>query len=1022
MKTVHKPIYRVLYIFLTSLLLIQAEFVTARPDPPDYQLAVSFNLEQALLTGTAQISLPADQPLRLNTRGLDITGIVIEQENGITREAHQLNSVFLEIPADHSARTIYISYSKNIQNDHTNRIAGDGITLLSSWYPQPDQPVMYRLAARLPINFNAISQTDSFPLKRIDDTVYTSLSTPRDAIHFVAAPYVIKEKQIRDGLSVYTLFYSEDDTLADSYLEKCRDLILRYEKEIGPFPYNHYIVAANKLPTGLSMGSFSLFGQNVLRLPFIVDSSLGHEIVHAWFGNAVGVDQQAGNWCEGLTSYLADHAFRQDINEGENYRKENIINYLSYINPENVIPLANFISANHAGDRDKSNRAVGYSRSMLLFHELRSLLGSEIFSDGIKTFYTDFKGKSASWYDLENVFENVSNRNLRSFFNQRLSRLDIPDLLIHDAELKVNVDGTSLLFTILQATESPYSLQLPIQVTTGTGYYYFKRDIVNKTTRIELKLPELPMSFTIDPEYSMLRTLSDSEIIPSWSRFLGSGKKLTITESAETRAAYEPILSHLAHRDWTVKHDSEVSNEELAHHDLLFLGTDQKSYRSLFGGHDPNTKGFSLEVRTNPLNPNRVAVLMNTTDLHESKAVAYRLGHYGKYSSLYFENGKILEKKIATGDKGITFHFEERPRGAAVPTSNSFDQLIIELSKKKVIYIGESHTSASDHRLQLRLIEALSAKVPQLAIGMEMFPTSSQPALDNYTLGDGTMSEQSFLKESDYFAVWSYDYRYFREIFTLARQKKIPVIGLNLERRIVSTVFRTGNTDQIGKELQKALPLERDLDLPGYGERLSQVYAVHDAGNHGMGTRSGFIQAQALWDETMAKNIADYLKNHPGTMMVVLAGTQHTRKDSGIPPRVARRINVDQASVLNLSGESIPANMDQVADYYFLSRPYELPTAGKMGIVLESYQQEGGNYIRIEQITHASKAGEAGLKQGDTIISINDVPLSSMEDIRIAMLDAQPGDFVTITARRPGISSRISTKVELIGPKPSGHP
>lgn len=1022
MRSARTPIYSIFPILLISLLAVQVTFAFGRNDTPDYQLAISFDLQQALLTGTAQISVPAAQTLRLNTMGLDITGIVIEQDNGITREAHRLNRDILNFPADHSARTIYISFTKKVQNSQTNRIAIDGITLLSDWYPQPDQPVFYSLAARLPENFNAITESDAFPLNRKKDTLYATHSTPLDAIHFVAAPYVIREKKIRDNLSVYTLFYPEDSLLADSYLEKSHDLILRYENEIGPFPFNHYVVAANKLPTGLSMGSFSLFGQSVLRLPFIIDSSLGHEIVHAWFGSAVGVDQLGGNWCEGLTSYLADHAFRQDLNEGKNYRKEHIVNYLSYINTENTAPLGSFTSASHSGGRDKSNRAVGYSRSMLFFHELRSLLGTEIFFDAIKTFYRAFKGKSASWQDLEKVFENVSNTDLRSFFQQRLSRRDIPDLLIKGAELKTSADGTFLYFTVEQATESPYSLQIPIQVVTGTALYGFERNIVNKTTRLEFKLPTRPLKFSIDPEYSMLRTLSDAETIPAWSRFLGSKMKLVIIESAAARATYEPILAHLAHDGWLVKYDNEVSNEELARHDLLFLGPNQRGYRSLFGPRDTVEKGFSLEVRKNPLNPDHVTVLMNSAGPDQSTAVAYRLGHYGKYSSLHFENGKILEKIISEGEMGITVHFEERPHGAAIPSSKNFNQLATELSTKDVIYIGEKHTSASDHRLQFRIIEALSVKVPHLAIGMEMFPTSSQPALDEYTLGDGAMSEQSFLEQSDYFANWGYDYRYFRDIFSLARQKKIPVIGLNLDRKIVSTVFRTGNTDQIEEKILKELPPERDLDLPGYGQRLSQVYAVHDAGNHGAGTRSGFIQAQALWDETMAQNIVDYLKKHPGTLMVVLAGTQHTRKDSGIPPRVARRIGIDQASVLNLSNDSIPVNLDQVADYYFLSRPYELPTAGKMGIVLESYQQEGNSAIRIERITHASKAGEAGLKQGDTIISINDVPISSMEDIRIAMIDARPGGFVTVTARRSGVSSQISAKVELIGPKPSGHP
>ncbi len=68
--------------------------------------------------------------------------------------------------------------------------------------------------------------------------------------------------------------------------------------------------------------------------------------------------------------------------------------------------------------------------------------------------------------------------------------------------------------------------------------------------------------------------------------------------------------------------------------------------------------------------------------------------------------------------------------------------------------------------------------------------------------------------------------------------------------------------------------------------------------------------------------------------MVVLAGSQHTRKDSGIPPRVARRMPVQQASVLNIYNDSAPANLEQVADYFFLAAPAELPESPKIGIIL----------------------------------------------------------------------------------------
>jgi len=152
-----------------------------------------------------------------------------------------------------------------------------------------------------------------------------------------------------------------------------------------------------------------------------------------------------------------------------------------------------------------------------------------------------------------------------------------------------------------------------------------------------------------------------------------------------------------------------------------------------------------------------------------------------------------------------------------------------------------------------------------------------------------------------------------------AKRHKIPVVGLNLQRKIVSQIFREGGTDGLSKETKVTLPDDRDLDMDGYVERLSQTHSAHITGSHASGSFAGFIQSQGLWDETMASNIVSFLQKNPGKKMIVLAGSQHTRKDSGIPPRVKRRMEISQASVLNIYDENRPKNLQEVADYYFLA-------------------------------------------------------------------------------------------------------
>jgi len=87
------------------------------------------------------------------------------------------------------------------------------------------------------------------------------------------------------------------------------------------------------------MPTYTLLGQGVVRLPFILETSLGHEISingsGTWFTSITG----RGTGAEGLTTYLADHFFEEQKGKGFEYRKGALIDYQSYVNRKNEFPL-----------------------------------------------------------------------------------------------------------------------------------------------------------------------------------------------------------------------------------------------------------------------------------------------------------------------------------------------------------------------------------------------------------------------------------------------------------------------------------------------------------------------------------------------------------------------------------------------------------------------------------------------------------------------------------------------------------
>lgn len=992
--------------------------------PIQIDLAISFEIEEKLLSGTTRIELKKDQELHLVFPDLQITAALV---SSITRENARIDLTRqdrLDLPASDEQRTVLISYEKKVQDSFSNLISDRAIILTANWHPLPQQKALFSLSAQLPEGFIGLSQADTLAQPEADGQVHFSFSQPLYALTFLGAPYVKTHKSIRDNLQLYTLFFPEDQELAEGYLEAAAGYISRYEELIGPFPYNHYVIVENIMPTGYGYPTFTLLGQQVIRLPFIRETSLGHEILHSWFGNSVDVAEGSGNWSEGLTTYLADMAYRRDAGEGAEARKEAIQRYQYYAD-DSAPTLEEFYGAGHHRRENQARRAVGYQKSAMLFHELSNRLGEEEFFSALQNFFKKFKGSSASWEDLQQVFEDQSGEDLSRFFSERLGHKSLPVLRVDNIRIQHDGSATTVSFSVEQAQSPAYELLLPVSITTVSGTHDFQRLITDPRTDVSFQVDSTPVEITIDGRYDLMRALADPENSPVWSAILGADQCRVVLSDENQRDRYQPFIDFATRYDCALKEDSEFSQQDLEEQTVIFLGSSNYYLNTTFGNPDHPDSGFTLDIRKNPFNNDLAVALVSSSSRPETEAVVNRLSHYGKYSFLHFERGKIIEKRTPEAVHGIRVRLEERPAGMAAADLTDFDELVDTLSTKKIVYVGETHTSRPDHLLQRMLIEALHNRDQRLAIGMEMFPRSSQPALDRF-ISDPTFSEAEFLRESRYWEVWRYDYRLFRPIFAYARKHGIPVIGLNLDREITSAVFKSGSLENLSDEQKAQLPAEMRLDLEGYVERLKLTHQMHGQGNHANGDLTGFIQAQALWDETMAESISRYLSTHPDTRMVVLAGSQHTRKDSGIPPRVAARIEASQASVLNLAtSRASSAELAKTTDYLFLLESYEFAPQGKIGVVLLEKEIEEGTRMEIVEVNPQSNAKTAGVQKDDVLIFIDELAIHTMDDVRLALLDKAVGETVRISVLRGGKTAeeRIDIEVQLYNPSPPpGHP
>ena len=327
------------------------------------------------------------------------------------------------------------------------------------------------------------------------------------------------------------------------------------------------------------------------------------------------------------------------------------------------------------------------------------------------------------------------------------------------------------------------------------------------------------------------------------------------------------------------------------------------------------------------------------------------------------------------------------PRVFDLQNPRQLDELAVQLGDKRAIFIGEIHDRLAHHQNQLRIIKSLYAQNPNLAIGVEYFQQPFQSYLDDYIAG--RIDEREMLVKTEYFKRWQLDYRMMQPIFEFAREKHIPVVALNISEEIHNKVFK-GGMKSLSPEERSETPADIEPASKHYLERLKTIFGSHPEGDD----FPSFVEGVLLWDSSMADTAARYLKAHPQSRMVVLAGMVHIMYGDGIPERVNLRLGSNQSALL-LNGTDF-AGYPGIADYLLATDDRELPKAGKLGVSI----LDGANNLFINGFASNSGAQTAGIDIGDHILALDGVKVSNMMELKAMMFDKQPGDRVQVTVSR----------------------
>ncbi|MDB5131581.1 MAG: hypothetical protein JWR02_1330 [Mucilaginibacter sp.] len=250
----------------------------------------------------------------------------------------------------------------------------------------------------------------------------------------------------------------------------------------------------------------------------------------------------------------------------------------------------------------------------------------------------------------------------------------------------------------------------------------------------------------------------------------------------------------------------------------------------------------------------------------------------------------IISPFFALSQDSLSLHY--KIYSTAKQKQVGLDEIVGDLNAADVLFFGEEHNDSTSHYLEYVLFKNLADKYPgRVGLSMEMFETDCQNVLDEYL--NGFIREKNFITDS---RAW-HNYKNYRPLIELAKEKHMPVIAANAPGRYTNMANRLGlkgleQLNAVGKSYLPPLPI--DTATGAYYQKFLQIMGGHSA-LAGM----QMYQAQNLWDATMGWSIARFYKTHKGYKILQLNGGFHSEEKLGAAAQLKKY--APDARILNIA-------------------------------------------------------------------------------------------------------------------------
>lgn len=524
----------------------ESEFNRQRTyDVQHYKIQIKFDREKKIVFGDTTVSI---KPLKVNFKtveldaaGLNFDSVRLENENRDLNYKLDKEKIIVELGNDYLPKDLLIirlKYScKPKKGIYFTEEKKDGRKILHSeqiwtqgepeeahfWFPSydfPDDKATSELVITAKSDENVISNGELLKRTETGDgtaTHHFKMTIPHSTylVSFIIGKYS-KTSDFYKNIPLGIYVYPGEESVIPLAFSDTKEMLRIFENATGVnYPFNKY---DQTIVDGLELGgmenitatTFSdkeIFLARFAHLRGFTMDTVAHEIAHSWFGNLVTCRNWAELWLnEGFATYM-EAVYRGKMYGNSAYTTKiredaNIYLYRDAVN-NNKHGLYN-LTANNT-DKLFKYSDITYNKGSIVIHLLRETVGEEAFWKAVNIYLDRHKFANVETTDLRKVLEEVSGKNLDTFFKQWVYAVGHPKLEIEPVFDSKNKKLNLTISQTQQGVKIPEAFIFPMEIffQTENGERIESVLIDKKTQTFSFKLTEKPLEIILDKNTKM---------------------------------------------------------------------------------------------------------------------------------------------------------------------------------------------------------------------------------------------------------------------------------------------------------------------------------------------------------------------------------------------------------------------------------------------------------------------------------------------------------------------------------------